>query len=232
MRNRSRSSTVTVDASLLGKFPEGPRMLSGGVARRSCIFLPRMINTEEGSSLAQAAQMRDISLHDKCRAWLNQKKQQTLSYLQLPTPMFLFKAAQISIWHERERKEANICGLEMEIKSLLLVFILVPPSPAFPCLFLALRISLPHFRMGVHGWMNGLVSCKATAKKMRSFLPELDYTALFFSNGRLSVHLSGWSNTVWTCEPLCLWSSCWKTHWKLANNLHKLIIYNRSERWI
>lgn len=35
--------------------------------------------------------------------------------------------------------------------------------------------------MGVHDWVNGLVSCKVTAKKTRSFLPGLAYPALFLS---------------------------------------------------
>ncbi len=60
--------------------------------------------------------------------------------------------------------------------------------PASPCL-LALSILLPHFRMGVHGWVNGLVSCKVTAQKTRSFLPGLAYPALFFPNGRPCLHL-------------------------------------------
>lgn len=44
----------------------------GGKAK---LHLPvLMINTDDGSSLAQGTQMRDISLHDKCRERLNQKK--------------------------------------------------------------------------------------------------------------------------------------------------------------
>lgn len=39
---------------------------------------------------------------------------------------------EISIWHERQRKEANICSSEMEIKSFLLACILVPPSSVLP----------------------------------------------------------------------------------------------------
>lgn len=85
---------------------------------------------------------------------------------------------EIFIWHERERKEANICRLQMEIKPLL-VFILVPPSSC-SCILSALSILLPHFRMGVHDWVNGLVSCKAKAQKTRSFLPGLAYPTLFF----------------------------------------------------
>lgn len=57
----------------------------------------------------------------------------------------------------------------MEIKSLLLVFILVPPPP-LP-LF---GISLPYFRMGVHGRVNGFVSCfsRGTRKRDLSCLAE------------------------------------------------------------
>lgn len=44
----------------------------GGKAK---LHLPvLMINTDDGSSLAQGTQMRDISLHDKCRERLNHKK--------------------------------------------------------------------------------------------------------------------------------------------------------------
>lgn len=135
--------------------------------------------------------MRDISRHDKCRECLNQRKA-TNTFVSTMThtdvSLQIRTRGAISIWHERERKEANICGLEMEIKSLLLVFILVPPSS---CLSLPLSILLPHFRMGVHGWVNGWVSCKATAHKTRSFLPGLAYPALFFPNGRLCTWASG-----------------------------------------
>ena len=67
--------------------------------------------------------------------------------------------------------------------------ILLPP----PCLLLALSILLPHFRMGVHGWVNGLVSCKAAAQKTRSFLPDLAYPALFSPYTRLCA---------------CTWDTC------------------------
>lgn len=80
-----------------------------------------------------------------------------------------FRTKKISIRHKRERKETDICGFEMEIKPLL-VFILVPLSASLP---LTLSALLPHFRMGVHGWVNGLVSCNASALKMRPFLLEL-----------------------------------------------------------
>lgn len=59
-----------------------------------------------------------------------------------------------------------------------------PHPPASPCLLLALSILLPHFRMGVHDWVNGSVSCKATAQKTRSFLLGLGYPALFLPNRR------------------------------------------------
>lgn len=53
--------------------------------------------------------------------------------------------AQLFIGHERERKEANIGRLEMEIRPLLLVFILVPPHP--PASFWLLTFHSP-----VSGW--------------------------------------------------------------------------------
>lgn len=84
---------------------------SQDVVGRGCkakLHLPVfMVNMEEGSCLARVAQMRDISLHDKCREWLNQKKQQTPSYLQLLTLMFLFKVIQ-----EDEKKSLFPSGMK------------------------------------------------------------------------------------------------------------------------
>lgn len=122
---------------------------------------------------------------------------------------------EIFIWHERERKEANICRLEMEIKSLL-VFILVPPSSCF-CILLAFSISLPHFRMGVHDWVNGLVSCKATAQKTRSFLPGLAYSTLDFPKRQLCLHLSWWSNAENKCKSGYIFLEHYQ--WKLSGKL-------------
>lgn len=68
-----------------------------------------------------------------------------------------------------------------------------PHPPSSPCLLLAFSISLPYFRMGVHGPGNAWVSCKDTAQKTRYFLLGLAYPALFFQNGRLWMHLSSWS---------------------------------------
>ena len=103
----------------------------GGKAKQHLPAL--MINTEDGSSLAKATQMGDISPHDKCTEWLNQKKATNTFISSIAHTDVSHQSRtreEISIRHERERKEANICGLEMEIKSLLLyVFILVPPSP-------------------------------------------------------------------------------------------------------
>lgn len=146
--------------------------------------------------------MRDISLFDKCREWLNRKKA-TNTFLSTITHIDVSLQSdtrmEISIWHERERKEANICGLEMEIKSLLLVFYFGAPVPLPPpCLLLALNVLLPHFRMGVHGWVNGWISCKATELKITSFLPGLAYPSLFFPNGCLCLHLGKWLHT---CKP-------------------------------
>lgn len=110
----------------------------GGKAK---LHLPVLtINMDESSNLARAAQMRDISFHDKCREWLNQKRA-TNTFISTITHTNVSLQSrtreEISIWHERERKEANICGSEMEIKSLLLVFfilvplILLPPPASF-----------------------------------------------------------------------------------------------------
>lgn len=121
-------------------------------------------------------QMGDISRRDKCREWLNQKKSTNTFKCTITRTVSLqsLGAEEISIRRGRERKEANICELGMGIKSWLLLgffflfwrplpILLPPPTSSF-------YILLPSFRMGVHDWLNGLVSCKATAWKTRSFL--------------------------------------------------------------
>lgn len=96
-------------------------------------------------------------------------------------------------WKGKEGSKHLWAGDGREKKKVIIIsfYFGAPHPPASPCLLLALSILLPHFRMGVHDWVNGSVSCKATAQKTRSFLLGLGYPALFLPNRRLCLHLSG-----------------------------------------
>lgn len=89
-----------------------------------------------GSSLAQAAQMRDFSLQMQ---GMTQSKKSTNTFKSTITRTDVSLQShtrdEISIWHGRQREEANICGLEMEIKSLLLFYFGTPPTPHPPASF-------------------------------------------------------------------------------------------------
>lgn len=178
-------------------------MLWGGVAPKAASSCPYGKH-RGGFNLAPARQMRDVSLRNKCREWLNRKKQQTLWHLQLPTPMFLFKGIQekrISIRHKRERKETDICGFEMEIKSLL-VFILVPLSSSLPLTLFWLLV----FYSPISGWeymaewMVWFPAMPQHRKRDLSCSSWLHLQAVF-----KSVHLHWCSNTGWTWRLDFLW---------------------------
>jgi len=150
--------------------------------------------------------MRDLSLHVKCREWLNQRKETNTFISTITHTNVSFQShtrEEISIWHERERKEANICGLEMEIKSLLLVFILVPPSP---CLPLPPHASfwLLAFYSPISGWeyMAGwMVWFPAKPQHRKWDLSCMGWTTVLYSFHMDTCACTWWSNTVCTCKP-------------------------------
>ena len=149
----------------------------GGKAK---LHLPvLMINMDESSNLAQAAQMRDISFHDKCRGMTQSNKSNKHFHIyNYPHRCFSSKSYKRRDFHltwkgKEGSKHLRVGdGNKVIIISFCFFFYFgAPHPPASPCLLLALSIWLLHFRMGVHGWVNGLVSCKVTAQKTRSFLP-------------------------------------------------------------
>lgn len=107
-------------------------------------------------------------------------------------------------WKGKEGSKHLWAGDGREKKKVIIIsfYFGAPHPPASPCLLLALSILLPHFRMGVHDWVNGSVSCKATAQKTRSFLLGLGYPALFLPNRRCA----------------CTWAECLCTY-RCAVNL-------------